>query len=142
MRYSNTAYDYERTSPMREAAPVSIPKKRTRIRRLPVKYAEPRSHTQTIFMRLCIVAAVVFMVSFNIYTQVEINNVKTAISAAESEISRLESESVRLNMEFESIVSYSGLEQAALEIGMQKKTKAQIHYINTSEQTDYAEILN
>ena len=81
------------------------------------------------------------MVCFNIYLRTEINDTNNAIRKANKEIETLTSVQTQLNVEMENLVSYSTLEQQATALGMQKRSKSQVHYIDTSAQ-DYAEIID
>ena len=90
----------------------------------------------------CLVAiAIVLMVCFNIYLRTEINDTNKAIAKADKEIATLMSVKTQLNVKLEKLVSYSTLEQQATALGMQKCSKSQIHYIDTSSE-DYAEIID
>ena len=80
------------------------------------------------------------MVCFNIYLRTEINDTNNAIAKADKEIEALMSVQTKLNFEMEKLVSYSTLEQQATALGMQKCSKSQIHYVDTSAE-DYAEIV-
>ena len=81
------------------------------------------------------------MVCFNIYLRTEINDTNKAIAKADKEIATLMSVKTQLNVKLEKLVSYSTLEQQATALGMQKCSKSQIHYIDTSSE-DYAEIID
>jgi len=80
------------------------------------------------------------MVCFNIYLRTEINDTNKAIRQANKEIDTLSSVQTQLNVEMENIVSYSTLEQQANALGMQKRSKSQVHYIDTSSD-EYVEII-
>ncbi len=135
MAYNNTAYDLERFAPK---APARAPKKAV-IKKFPVKNAKP-SPKNSIVLNAIVAIAIVLMVCFNIYLRTEINDTNNAIRKANKEIETLTSVQTQLNVEMENLVSYSTLEQQASALGMQKRSKSQVHYIDTSAQ-DYAEII-
>lgn len=138
MRYDNTAYDYNRMSVA--AAPRELPQTKTQIKTLPRQKKKPKA-SSSLALKIAVAGIVLFMLSFNIYTRAEINDVQSEIDAAKSTIEELDSEKTMLQMEMENIISYSNLEQEAQRLGMQKKTKQQIHYFNSAE-GDSAEIIN
>ena len=136
MAYNNNAYDLERFAPR---APKEAPKKAV-IKKFPVKKVLT-SPKKSIILNTIVVATIVIMVCFNIYLRTEINDTNNAIAKADKEIETLMSVQTKLNVEFEKIVSYSTLEQQAAALGMQKCSKSQVHYVDTSAE-DYAEIIN
>ena len=138
MRYDSTAYDYNRMSVA--AAPRELPQTKTQIKTLPRQKKKPKA-SSSLALKIAVAGIVLFMLSFNIYTRAEINDVQSEIDAAKSTIEELDSEKTMLQMEMENIISYSNLEQEAQRLGMQKKTKQQIHYFNSAE-GDSAEIIN
>lgn len=137
MRYDSTAYDYNRLSVA--AAPRELPQTKTQIKTLPRQRKKPKA-SSSLALKIAVAGIVLFMLSFNIYTRAEINDVQAEIDAAKSTIEELDSEKTMLQMEMENIISYSNLEQEAQRLGMQKKTKQQIHYFNSAE-GDSAEIV-
>ncbi|MGN0113811.1 MAG: hypothetical protein ACI396_00625 [Acutalibacteraceae bacterium] len=137
MRYDNMAYDYNK---MNSAAPRELPQTKTQIKTLPRQKKKAKA-SSSLVLKIAAAGIVLFMLSFNIYTRAEINDVQSEIDAAKSTIEELDSEKTMLQMEMENIISYSNLEQEAQRLGMQKKTKQQIHYFNSSE-GDSAEIIN
>lgn len=137
MRYEqNTAYDYNR---IMNAAPKRRVEHKAKISRLPVK-EHRKSQSRGLALKMVVAAIFAFMLCFNIYTQAEINNTEKEIKNAQSEISELDSEIKSLEMEMQNIVSYQNLEQEAEKLGMQKKSRSQIHYINISNE-DKVEII-
>lgn len=138
MRYDSTAYDYNRMSVA--AAPRELPQTKTQIKTLPRQKKKPKA-SSSLALKIAVAGIVLFMLSFNIYTRAEINDVQSEIDAAKSTIEELDSEKTMLQMKMENIISYSNLEQEAQRLGMQKKTKQQIHYFNSAE-GDSAEIIN
>ena len=136
MAYNNTAYDLERFDPK---APERAPKKAI-IKKFPGNKAK-QSPKNSIVLNAIVAIAIVLMVCFNIYLRTEINDTNNAIRKADKEIETLTSVQTQLNVEMENLVSYSTLEQQASALGMQKRSKSQVHYIDTSAQ-DYAEIID
>ena len=136
MAYNNNAYDLERFAPR---VPKQVPKKAV-IKKFPEKQVKV-SPKKGIVLNVAVALAIVLMVCFNIYIRTEINDTNKAIAKADKEIETLMSEQTKLNVEFEKIVSYSTLEQQATALGMQKCSKSQVHYIDTSSE-DYAEIID
>lgn len=138
MRYDNTAYDY---NSVRASAPAPrvAPQKKAQIRTIPAAQPKRRAGTALV-TKLAVCAVVIFMVCFNIYTRVEISDTQREIDKAVSQLEELDSEKTVLEMKMESIVSYTNLEQEAQRLGMQKKTKQQVHYFDSSS-SDRAEIV-
>lgn len=136
MRYDGTAYDYNRIS---SAAPKELQQRKTQIKTMPLQNRKPKVK-QSLALKIAVAGIVLFMLSFNIYTRAEINDVQAQIEDAKATIEELDSEKTMLQMKMENIISYSNLEQEAHRLGMQKKTKQQIHYFNSSD-SDSAEII-
>lgn len=116
------------------------PSRRAEIKRLPVQRRQPKRKSG-VATKVLIAAIVFFMLFFNIFTKVQISDVKTEIDAADAVIEELNSEETRLNMKMESMISYSKLEEAASALGMKKKSKSQVHYIDISGD-DHAQIIS
>ena len=135
MAYNNNAYDLERFAPR---APKQAPK-RAEIKNFPKKQQKTNAK-RSIVVNAVIAIAIVAMVCFNIYLRTEINDTNKAIRQANKEIDTLSSVQTQLNVEMENIVSYSTLEQQANALGMQKRSKSQVHYIDTSSD-EYVEII-
>ena len=142
----NVAYDFELFAPRpAEVTPIPVaykePKKKNKTASKPVakKGAKPSPARKT-FSKVMITAVALFLICFNIYTRVEIADVNTKIISADKELEKLNNEKLRLEMELENKISLGNLEQAAKELGMQKKERSQIKYIDTSG-GDLAEII-
>ena len=135
MAYNNNAYDLERFAPR---APKESPKKAI-IKKFPEQKTQT-SPVKNIVLNVIVAVAVVLMICFNIYLRTAINDTNKAIAKADQEIETLMNEQTKLNVKFEQIVSYSTLEEEATALGMQKCSKSQIHYIDTSSD-DYSEII-
>ena len=138
MRYDSTAYDYNRLSVA--TAPKELPSTKAQIKAMPRQDRKPKAK-QSLALKIAVAGIVLFMLSFNIYTRAEINDVQAQIEDAKATIEELDSEQTMLEMKMENIISYSNLEQEAQRLGMQKKTKQQIHYFNSSI-SDSAEIVD
>ena len=136
MAYNNNAYDLERFAPR---APKQAPKKAV-IKKFPEKQVKA-SPKKSIVLNAAVAMVIVIMVCFNIYLITEISDTNKDIANAEKEIETLMSVQTKLNVEVEKLISYSTLEQQATALGMQKCSKSQIHYIDTSGE-DYAQVIN
>lgn len=88
------------------------------------------SNTASIIM---IGAMLVAMVCAGIALRVEITEVNSEIISAKSELSDLSGEETRINMEFERMMSYKNIEDAAQALGMKKMDKSQIVYIRVND---------
>lgn len=139
MAYNNNAYDFDRFAPRTTVAPSR--EKKAVIKKLPQSKNKSVLNVNTnVIFNAVVAVAVVVLICINIYTRIEIHDTQKAIAKADKQIETLLSEETRLNVEMEKIVSYSTLEEEATALGMQKRSKSQIHYIDTSE-NDYAEIV-
>lgn len=129
----NSAYDFERFA-VRENQP-----KKTVIKRFP-QQQKKQNKNRSLLLYTVTAIAIALAVFFNIHIRTQINDTQRAIAKAEKTIETLSSEQTRLNVKLEKVVSYSTLEEQALKMGMQKRSKSQVHYIDTSSD-DYAEII-
>lgn len=127
------AYDFEMFMPKKKeqkAEIVKMPSSRAK------RNARSRA-TRRVSKTLSIILLGAFFVAVicaNIALRVEISETNSKILDAKSELSALSGEQTRLNIEFESIISYTNLEEAAKAIGMKKISKNQIVYIRVNEQ--------
>ncbi len=87
---------------------------------------------------LVISAMVVGAVCCSLFLRAEISSMRSEINELNDEIVELESETTRLSVEMERKISVTNLEEAAIELGMQKCEKSQVTYIQTNN-TDTAE---
>ena len=133
LKYYNDsfAYDYDRFITVERP-------KRAEIHKYPNKKQGKRSAKNTsanyYFARNIAIALLVLAAVFgSLYLRAEISSLKAQINGVNKEIVELESESVRLDVEIERKVSMTNLENAALELGMQKCEKSQVTYIRTNE---------
>ena len=139
MRYNqSSAYDYNRisTAPSHEHKQ----QRKAKISQLSVKQVKKSTSTKLVF-NVAVVAIVMLLMAFNIYTRAEISETNKQIENARSQIEELDSELIQLNMDKEKIVAYSNLEEEAIKLGMQKKSRSQIHYIDISN-GDSVEVLD
>jgi len=127
------AYDFEMFMPKKKeqkAEIVKIPSKRAK------RNARARA-TKKVSRTLSIVLLGVFFVSVicaNIALRVEISEASSKILDAKTNLAALSGEQTRLDIKFESIISYTNLEEAAKAIGMKKMSKSQIVYIRVNDQ--------
>lgn len=133
MAYNN-AYDFERFA-VRENQP-----KKTVIKRFPQQQKQPNKR-RSMLLYTATAIAIALAVFFNIHIRTQINDTQREIAKADKQIETLSSEQTRLNVKLENVVSYSTLEEEAIKLGMQKRSKSQVHYIDTSSD-DYAEIID
>ncbi len=141
MAYSKNAV---RKLHMNDAAvPQELPQRRAVVRRLPVrqKRKKPQSRNAALFKRGVIAIGILFLLCFNIYSRVEISETQNAIADCNEQLEMLDSESVRIEMELENKVSYENLEEQAQALGMKKKSKTQVKYIDSSGE-DSVQILS
>lgn len=133
MSYNNTAYDYDYISARNSsAAPKGNNQRKAQIQRIPVKQ-QKTSPYKSILTGFFVAACAVFMICYSIYVRIEISETKSEISKVEAQIEQLNSQETKLKMQLENKISYSNIEQAAKELGMQKKSTYQVHYIDTSQ---------
>ena len=69
----------------------------------------------------------------NIALRVEISEVNASVIETKAELAALSGEETRLNVEFERLISFNNLEEAAKALGMKKTDKGQIVYIEVNE---------
>ncbi len=78
-------------------------------------------------------ALLVAMICAGIALRVEISEVNSQILDAKTELASLSGEETRVNMEFEHMMSYKNIEEAAQALGMKKMDKSQIVYIRVND---------
>ena len=83
MRYDGTAYDYNRING--SAVPKELPQRNAQIKVMPHRKRKAKG-AQSLFLKIAAAGVVLFMLSFNIYTRAEINDVQTEIDKAKSTI--------------------------------------------------------
>ena len=142
LKYYNDsfAYNYDIFAP--------APKKKAEIHEYPIEEKKTSKKTKTAVKERYILARniiisflVVASVCASLFLRAEISSMKSEIDSINNEIVELESESTRLSVEMERKISVTNLEQAAIELGMQKCEKGQVTYIQT-QNPDTAEGLS
>ncbi len=139
MAYTSNAYNLERAA-RNNTAPREQRERKAVIKKFPVASSRTK-YNRSLIIYTVMGIAIALAVCFNIYMRTEINDTKNAIAKADKTINTLNSEKTRLNVEFEKVISYSTLEEQATALGMQKRSVAQVHYIDTSKD-DYAEVID
>ncbi len=127
------AYDFELFMPKAQPEPraqiVKMPRRKVnKASRKQARYQV--SKTLTIIM---IGALLVSMICAGIALRVEISEVNSQIVDAKEELAALSGEETRIDMEFEKMMSYKNIEEAAQALGMKKMDKSQIVYIRVND---------
>lgn len=157
MAYRGTeAYDYNRinrqdyygsAAPARPTAPRRGPGQRPQPTRRPKPAQRPRvvqksaaqlkaearrSTAKTI--KIMTICAVFFaLIAFQIYSQVQVDELDRELNDINSEISVLDSENTRLNMQLDSVISLDKVDEYAQDVlGMVKVENYQVSYIDLS----------
>ena len=133
------AYDFELFMPKTQHSPraeiVKMPKKN-------INRAARRQARREVSKTASIIMIGLFLVSMilaGIALRVEISEVNSEIIKAKHELAALSGEETRIDMEFEQMMSYKNIEEAAKALGMRKMDKSQIVYIrvnNTNKAID------
>ena len=141
MKYTkdSLAYDFSLFQPKAEAAaqPAAQPAKpKQNIVKMPAghdrrKKAAAKGMAGRI-SSILMAALVVAMLCGSIFLRVQITEVTDQIGKAQSVLDEQKSEKTRLLMEMERKVSYKNIEEAAEQLGMQKKERSQVNYISTN----------
>ncbi len=142
LKYYNDslAYDFDMFLPREKAAataPKVAPKKN--IIKLPetITHQKRRTKAQSQISSglFAVVSTFVLVVAlcFNLALRLKVNELNSQINRTKSELNTLNSESVALQMEYESRVSYANLEKSAASLGMKKLDKDQVVYIKVNE---------
>ena len=137
----STAYDFERFTEKKpnivrlpQNQPQRRPQSRARIR------MQERARRRRLAAKVLVCAAAVLMlVGFRIFGAIQQSEITAEITATQTSIDRLKSESTRLEMELASSISYTNLEKAAADMGMQKQQSAQTVCVVLNDE-DEAEI--
>lgn len=137
----STAYDFERFTEKKpnivrlpQNQPQRRPQSRARIR------MQERARRRRLAAKVLVCAtAVLMLVGFRIFGAIQQSEITAEITATQTSIDRLKSESTRLEMELASSISYTNLEQAAADMGMQKQQSAQTVCVVLNDE-DEAEI--
>lgn len=130
------AYDFSMFAPAEKAAPT----KKGKIIDIPEDqkqraYRRKRA-ASGLSGKITAILATVFIIatlSGNIFLRSQITETEHEISKMETEIIRLESKLDSINFEKEQKLSYSNLEEAAKALGMRKLSKNQVVYLRINE---------
>lgn len=130
------AYDFSMFLPKEQETPAAAPRRKQNIVKMPVreerrKKAAAKNLAGKVSSFL-MAALVVAMLCGSLYLRVEITEVTDQIGKAQAVLEEQKSEETRLLMEVERKVSYKNIEEAAQQLGMQKKERSQVNYIRTN----------
>lgn len=149
MKYysSSLAYDFDMFMPTSRASTAAIPerKRKADVVELPIekKIRSPKAQTKpkTSFLSklstVVIIAALLGVVTLNIFLRAEITRVHGMVAAEKNENERLQNEYTRLNIEIDKKTNIKDLETKAAELGMKKRTSNQITYVKLSQSEEY-----
>lgn len=131
MAVNNAAYDFSRfeaPEPQKASAAAKQPELKVVPRRRQMAKANP-------LPKLGLVLLMVVMIVMTIYSQVVLSELSSEISHAQTRLTSLESESVRLSAQLTSAGSSRALEEyATSKLGLSKMESSQITYVNMHEQ--------
>ena len=126
------AYDFDLFMPKTQHNPraeiVKMPKKKDKAAR-----SEARREVSKMTSIILVGLRLVSMLCASIALRVEISEVNSQINEAKSELAALSGAETRIDMEFEKLMSYKNIEEAALAMGMRKMDKSQIVYIRVND---------
>ncbi len=127
--YDSTAYDFERFAPKKPQAKVV---------RLPEKRKNPRAvAAQKLKSRLKAAAAaavVMTLVIVQIHGQIKNSELAFELNKTNANIAELRQEESRLNVKYNSTLSFNNIEKVAEENGMQKASAGQTEYISICDE--------
>ncbi len=139
MYRDSTAYDFELFAPKKkEVVEIPVSARRQSTRAKSRKKSAPLAKN-----RLVLVAAVVtvlLLMVAQLHCQLQNSEVVCEIDQTKTEIRNLKSDNTRLQSELSGVVSFTNMEKAAKEMGMQKMTVAQTEYINLNTE-DSVEVI-
>lgn len=92
-------------------------------------YLEQKRRRKKLLVKIGAAAVVLLMITCNLCLRERICDIDEQILKTEAIITENDSQLTLLYIEFEHLVSYSNLEEEAKRLGMDKKTKSQVHYI-------------
>ncbi len=125
------AYDFELFMPKEKKETAEIvkmpPRKKKAVR---TRAKRKVSNASSIIL---LGAFMVGVICANIALRVEISEVNASVIETKAELAALSGEETRLNVEFERLISFNNLEEAAKALGMKKTDKSQIVYIEVNE---------
>lgn len=131
MAANNAAYDFSRFE-AQSAAPAASAQKQPELRVLPARRAKPKANP---LPKVALALLMVAMIVLTIYSQVMLSELSSEISAAQSRLTALESESTRLSAQLTSAGSAKSLEEyATARLGLSKMESGQITYVNMHEE--------
>lgn len=137
---NNLAYDYDLFLPKEERMESNTPAadKIINVPEMSGKAGAARRHKEAVRSKtfaIVTTALLICMLCATIFLRVQVTETNSQIGNAQKELDALISEETRLEMEMERMISYKNIEEAAKELGMQKKDKSQVTYINTGAQS-------
>lgn len=139
MKYTpgSLAYDFDLFMPAEKAQPAQSPApRRQNVVRMPARRDRRRTEAAKglagRISSVLMAALVIAMLCATIFLRVQITETTDQISKAQAALEEQKSEETRLLMEVENKISYKNLEEAAKELGMQKKERDQVTYIRTN----------
>lgn len=128
------AYDFDLFMPKskeeRRAEIVKMPKRKVNKASRKAARGQVSKTVSIILLGAFLVAAI----CAGIAIRVEISEVNSQIINAKKELSALSGEETRIDMEFEQMMSYENVEEAAKILGMKKTDKSQIVYIRVNDE--------
>lgn len=127
MRYDgNAAYDLSRFE-------------RKTVTQLPVKNEEkkPKVKIMPFISTFLCVAIAVTITAMMMLSRVELNELTTKISSTNKQLNQLKNENVRLQLQAETKISLSTVEEYAINVlGMKKLQRYQIEYVNLTDRDE------
>ena len=136
MYRDSTAYDFDLFAPKaKEVVEIPAHRKNTKTR----SRAKTKGLLQSRLVIVAAVVAVLLLVVAQLHCQLQNSEVVCEIDRTKTEIRDLKSDNTRLQSELNGKVSFTNMEKAAKEMGMQKMTIAQTEYINLNT-TDSVEL--
>lgn len=125
------AYDFELFMPKEKKQPATVVKMPEK--KIKKAKAKAKKRVSSVASVLALSVFMVAIVCVNIALRVEISEVNSDIVEAKTRYAAVSGEETRLNVEFERMISYGNLEEAAKELGMKKTDKDQIVYIEVND---------
>ncbi len=125
------AYDFELFMPKEKKQPATVVKMPDK--KIKKAKAKAKKRISSIASIMALATFMVGIICVNIALRVEISEVNSDIVEAKARYAAVSGEETRLNVEFQRMVSYGNLEEAAKELGMRKTDKDQIVYIETND---------
>jgi cell division protein FtsL len=143
MYRDNTAYDFELFAPKKKEV-VEIPVEKNRRQGVHNKNKAVASantgSVQKIFVTVGMVLSVLLLMVAQLSCQLQNSEVVDQIHCTEQSIETLQSENIRLQTELNGKISFTSMETAAKNMGMQKTSLSQTRYINLCNE-DSAEVV-